>query len=76
MAQRLIVGLHPNTDWGPVQSKLTAAGAEQVRGPSPELPDVLIVTIPSELNLEEFLRQTRTWPGVRYAEADTWQFSF
>jgi len=54
---------------------LGAAGAESVRGPSLELPDVLIVTIPNDQDIDKFIRMARKVPGVRYAEPDSWQFT-
>ena len=68
------MGLEPDTDVKPVNKALGAAGAESVRGPSLELPDVLIVTIPNDQDIDEFIRMAREVPGVRYAEPDSWQF--
>ena len=75
MGHRVTVGLMPGADWRPVENALHAAGAESVRSPAPELPDVLIVTIPNDRDIEEFVRRARALPGVRYAERDAWQFS-
>lgn len=75
MSQRVTVGLKPDTDVKPVKIALGAAGAESVRGPSLELPDVLIVTIPNDQDVNEFIRMARKVPGVRYAELDSWQFT-
>jgi hypothetical protein len=75
VAQRVTVGLKPGANWGSVGKALTEAGAESVRGPSSELPDVLIVAIPDGRDVHEFIRQARGFSGVRYAEADAWQFS-
>lgn len=75
MSQRVTVGLKPDTDVEPVKSALKAAGAESVRGPSLELPDVLVVTIPDNQDINEFIRMVRELPGVRYGEPDSWQFT-
>jgi len=75
MSQRIIVGLKPDTNPKPVETALKAAGAESVRGPSLELPDVLIVTIPNDQDINEFIGRARKAPGVRYAEPDSWQFT-
>jgi hypothetical protein len=75
MSQRVIVGLELDTDVKRVKTALGETGAESVRGPSPELPDVLIVTIPNDQDINEFIRITRKVSGVRYAEPDSWQFT-
>ena len=75
MSQRVIVGLEPDTNVKLVKTALGAAGAESVRGPSLELPDVLIVTIPNDREINEFIRMALKVPGVRYAEPDSWQFT-
>jgi len=75
MSQRVIVGLQPDTKPKPVEDALKDAGAEAAQGPTPELPDVLIVTIPDDQDLDEFIRAARTVSGVRYAEPDSWQFT-
>jgi hypothetical protein len=75
MSQRVTVGLKLNTDVKPVKTAFEAAGAESIRGPSLELPDVLIVTIPNDQDINEFIRMAQKVPGVRYAEPDSWQFT-
>jgi hypothetical protein len=75
MGQRVNVGLVTGAEWALVEKDLIEAGAESVRPPSPELPDVLIVTIPDHEDVREFVRRARELPGVRYAEPDSWQFS-
>jgi cell division protein FtsX len=69
------VGLKPDTNVRQVKTALETASAESVRGPSLELPDVLIVTIPDNQDIEEFIRMVRKVPGVRYVEPDSWQFT-
>lgn len=73
MSQRVIVGLHPGADPGTVRKRLEAAGADSVQGPRPELPDVLIATVPDGKDANEFLQQAKSTQGVRYAEADAWR---
>ena len=75
MSQRVTVGLKPDTDVKPVKKALKTAGAESVSGPSLELPDVLIVMIPNDQDINEFIRIAQNVPGVRYAEPDSWQFT-
>lgn len=75
MSKRVIVGLTPQTAVRPVRATLLKAGAEAVRGPTPELPDVLVVTIPNDLDMAEFIRLAQEVAGVDYAEPDSWQFS-
>jgi hypothetical protein len=75
MSQRVIVGLEPDTDLEPVKTALGEAGGESVHGPSPELPDVLIVILPDEQDIDEFIRKAQNVPGVRYAEPDSWRFT-
>jgi hypothetical protein len=76
MSQRVIVGLNPDTDVKPVETALGAAGAESVRVHSLELPDVLIVTIPNDQDINEFIRIAQNVPGVRYAEPDSLQSTY
>lgn len=73
MTQRAIIGLTPDAKFPSVRRRLSAAGAEEVQAPTPELPDVSVVTLSSERNLAEFLEKARSIPGVRYAEADVWR---
>lgn len=75
MSQRVIVGVEPDTDIKTIKAALGEATAESVQGPSPELPDVLIVTIPNDQNINEFISLAKKLPGVRYAEPDSWQFT-
>jgi cell division protein FtsX len=75
MSQRVIVGLKPDNGVKSVKTALEAAGAESVQGPSLELPDVLIVTIPNDQDIDEFVSMVRKVSGVRYAEPDSWQFT-
>lgn len=74
--QRAIIGLHPDADLSSVKAQLYGAGAQQLSGPAPELPDVLIATLPSTANLRRFLQAAQRTPGVRYAEADAWGTTF
>ncbi len=76
MSQRVIVGLEPDTEVKPVMAALEKAGAESVDGPSLELPHVLIVTIPNDLDINAFIHKAQMVPGVRYAEPDSLQFTF
>lgn len=75
MSQRVIVGLKPDTDVQPVKRVLRKAGIESVSGPAPYLPDVLVVTIPDDQDIDEFIRMALRVPGVRNAEPDSWQFT-
>ncbi len=74
MSQRVIVGLEPDTSVEKIMAAFGEAGAESISGPSLELPDVLIVTIPDDHDINEFIRNAQLVPGVRYAESDSWQF--
>jgi hypothetical protein len=75
MSQRVIVGLKPDIDVKTVKTALIALGAESVRDPSLELPDVLIVAIHNDQDINEFIRSAQKVSGVRYAESDSWQFT-
>lgn len=75
MSQRVVVGLESNAEANLVTAALEEAGAESTHGPTSELPDVLVVTIPDQHNIDEFIRAATSVPGVRYAEPDSWQFS-
>ena len=76
MTQRVVIGLEPGAEWSAIKTKLVAAGAESVTDPSPSQPDVLIATISSERNVEEFVQQAKKIAGVRYAEGDVWRMSY
>ncbi len=76
MSQRVIVGLKPDTDVETVKTALREAGAESVGGPSLELPDVLIVTIPNDQHIDAFIHIAQMVPGVTYAEPDSYQFTY
>jgi hypothetical protein len=75
MGQRVIVGVEPDADIKTIKAALDAASAESVQGPSPELPNVLIVTIPNDQDINKFISLAQKLPGVRYAESDSWQFT-
>lgn len=75
MSQRVIVGVEPDTDLITIKAALEAASAESVQGPSTALPDVLIVTIPNNQDINQFISIAKKLPGVRYAEPDSWQFT-
>ena len=76
MSQRVVIGLEPGADWPAIRQELVARGAETVSVPSPSQPDALVVTIGSDRHLDDFLQQSKTIVGVRYAESDAWQSSF
>jgi hypothetical protein len=76
MDQRVIVGLEPDTDVESVKTALKEAGAESVGGPSLESPDILIVTISNDQDIDAFINMVQMVPGVRYAEPDAWKFTF
>ena len=76
MSQRVILGLEPDTGVEPVKTALREAGAESIGCPSLELPDVLIVTISNDQDIDAFIHMAQMVPGVRYAEPDSWQFTY
>jgi hypothetical protein len=75
MTNRLTVGIEPGRDWSAIRRELLASGAESVREPRPEQPDVLIVTLASGADVDAFQKTASSVPGVRYAEPDTWQWT-
>lgn len=75
MTPRIIVGLVPKADWKLVKQQLTASGADPVRDPSPELPDVAVVIPPSGTDIDAFARSVQKIPGVRYAEVEAWRMT-
>jgi fervidolysin-like protein len=70
MAQRLIIGLHPDADWGAIRQQLVTCGAEWIRDPSPEQPDVAVATVPDQSDVDRVLADIKQVTGVRYAERD------
>lgn len=76
MTQRVNVGVSPQSDWRSIRMQLQMLGASEVRGPDSLLPDVFIVTLPVERNIQEFIAAAKKLIGVRYAEADAWQQTF
>jgi len=75
MGQRVNVGVEQATNAAALINALKQAGAESVRGPSAELPDVLVVDLADEKDVNDFVRKAKQLPGVRYAERDSWQFT-
>jgi hypothetical protein len=76
MSQRVNVGLAPEADIQAVRLALaTEADVESVAGPTPELPDVLIVTLADVRDADEFVAFAQALQGVRYAEPDVWRFT-
>ncbi len=75
MSQRYIVGLSVDADWRQVKRAVVAHGATWVRDPSPPQPDVLVVSIPDDLDGGEFSAACRRTSGVRYVEADAFGFT-
>ncbi|MDP9179639.1 MAG: hypothetical protein M3O61_18355 [Gemmatimonadota bacterium] len=76
MTQRLIIGLESGADWASIKKQLVSEGADETRDPSPTQPDVLVVTIPEDRSVDDFLRLTKLLPGVRYAEPDAMRFTY
>jgi len=76
MGQRFVIGLNPGTDWTEVKRGLLKIGAGSVNEPSPAQPDVLVATLASDGNEDDFLRRAKELSGVRYAEPDAWRSSY
>jgi hypothetical protein len=70
MAQRVIIGLHPDADWRAIRQHLISYGAEWIRDPSPEQPDVAVATVPDDRDIDQVLDDIKQVRGVRYAERD------
>lgn len=75
MSQRWIVLLDPGADWNAIKNQLVAHGADWTRDPSPDQPDVLVVTVPEERSTDEFRRNAQEIPGVRNVEPDALRWS-
>lgn len=75
MSQRLIVGMTSGADWAAIKRHLLDQGADWARDPSPDQPDVLVVTIPEDRDIDGVLRTTRALDGVRYVERDATRFT-
>lgn len=76
MTQRVNIGVFPESDWQSIRKQLQSLGASEVREPDLLLPDVLIVALPAERDLDKFVASAKGIKGVRYAEADAWQQTF
>lgn len=76
MTQRIILGLEPDGVSASIGSALRSFGAEIVRGPSRNTPDVMVISIPADADVDEFLRKAKALKGVKYAEPDSWQSTF
>jgi hypothetical protein len=70
---RVIVGLTPDADWRAVDRSLREQGAEDVRPPRAELPDVVVATFPEGTDVEELSSRALRLPGVAYAERDVFR---
>jgi hypothetical protein len=75
MSQRLIIGVEAGTDWKTIKKELVEEGADWVRDPSPEQPDVLVVSIPEDRNVDDVLSRVQRLRGVRYAERDAMRWT-
>jgi hypothetical protein len=65
---RVVVMLEAGADVGQVAAGLRALGADDVRGPQPSLPDVVVATFPTDAPAA--LRDIGALRGVRVAEVD------
>lgn len=66
---RIVVGVAAGHDPAAIAEALRAAGARDVRGPAPSLPDVLVADFPDG-DPEAAVKCAAGLPGVRYAEPD------
>lgn len=73
MASRIIVGISPDKNQTELEQQLNAMGARIIRKPSRELPDVFILEVPSNSDIEGLLHRIRKLHGVRYAELEAWR---
>jgi hypothetical protein len=70
MAQRLVIGLKDASAAQGVRRALTDLGVDDVVGPRPELPDVLVARPPSD-DLERYVRSLSKVEGVAYVEPES-----
>ena len=70
MGQRLVIGLEAGADWHWLRQQFVTLGAEWIRDPAPEQPDVAVVTVPDDSDIGRLLDEIKQWRGVRYAERD------
>ena len=75
MSQRVIIGLQPDAHWPAIREQLGTCGADWIRDPSPEQPDVAVATVPEDRAVDDVLEQIKQLPGVRYAERDAMQWT-
>jgi hypothetical protein len=75
MSQRLIIGLESGANWAAIKQRLVEQGADWTRDPTPAQPDVLVVSVPEDRDIDAVLRTTRELEGVRYVERDTMRFT-
>ena len=64
MSQRLIIGLESGANWTAIKQRLDQ-GADWTRDPTPAQPDVLVVSLPGDRDIDAVLRTTRELEGVR-----------
>ena len=75
MSERLIIGLERSADWATIKRQLVGEGADWTKDPSPEQPDVLVVSMPEDVDIDGILQRVKEWPGVRYAERDAMRWT-
>jgi hypothetical protein len=75
MSQRILIGIESQADSGKLKKELLSFGADSANGPSEAQSDLIVVTVPADKNLDEFLLRAKKLPGVRYAELDAWRFT-
>jgi hypothetical protein len=76
VSKRLIIGLEPAADVASIKQQLVAHGVDWSRDPSSEQPDVLVVSVPDDRNVDEVFRVAKGLRGVRYVEHDAMRSSF
>lgn len=73
MTQRITIGLLENAELTLVSQSLLALGLEILSMPSTYLPNVIVATIPSNWNMDDYIEKVKKIAGISYAEPDTWR---
>lgn len=76
LKQRIVVGIHKNTDLAALSKKLLDAGAIDIMADDANNIGHLVITIDAAVNNKEFIEEISRIPEVRYAEPDSMKFSY
>jgi hypothetical protein len=70
MTSRVVIGFAESADPADIREDLRACGVLEVRGPTDDLPCVLVATVTADWAPEEIVARIAAIDGVEYAERE------